>query len=159
MRRKDREVTDQNAIQKIIEDSKVLHLGLLDEDYPYVVPMHYGYEFQGETLIFYMHSAKEGYKLDLIRKQDHACVEIENSVEPVSGGEKACNYGTVYASVIGRGRIEILKDQKEKIHALKKLMLHQTDRVFDIDETMAATVEVLKFYADSYTAKARRADR
>lgn len=37
MRRCDREVTDLAEIQAIIEKSMILHLGLFDEEFPYVV--------------------------------------------------------------------------------------------------------------------------
>ena len=37
MRRKEREVTNRNEVLKIIEKAKVLHLGLFDDPYPYVV--------------------------------------------------------------------------------------------------------------------------
>ena len=37
MRRCDREVTDLAEIQAIFEKSMILHLGLFDEEFPYVV--------------------------------------------------------------------------------------------------------------------------
>ena len=43
MRRKDREVTDIQEILHIVDEAKILHLGLMDEGYPYIVPMHYGH--------------------------------------------------------------------------------------------------------------------
>lgn len=52
MRRKDREVTDINEILDIVEQAKVLHLGMLDGEYPYVVAMHYGYEYADGALTF-----------------------------------------------------------------------------------------------------------
>ena len=54
MRRKDREVTNIIEILQIIEKAKVLHLALFDADYPYIVPLHYGYEYTEGILIFYM---------------------------------------------------------------------------------------------------------
>ena len=46
MRRKDREVTDTGEILKTVDKAKILHLGLFDGAYPYVVPLHYGYEWK-----------------------------------------------------------------------------------------------------------------
>ena len=63
MRRKDREVTNIIEILQIIEKAKVLHLALFDADYPYIVPLHYGYEYTEGILIFYMHCAKEGHEV------------------------------------------------------------------------------------------------
>ena len=45
MRRKDREITDIQQILNIIDKCNILRLGLFDKDYPYVVPLHYGYEY------------------------------------------------------------------------------------------------------------------
>lgn len=75
------------------EKAKVLHLALFDADYPYIVPLHYGYEYTEGILIFYMHCAKEGHKLDLIRSNPNVCIEVESDVELISGREVACKYG------------------------------------------------------------------
>ncbi len=79
MRRKI-EVTNIIEILQIIEKAKVLHLALFDADYPYIVPLHYGYEYTEGILIFYMHCAKEGHKLDLIRSNPNVCIEVESDV-------------------------------------------------------------------------------
>ena len=52
MRRKDREITDINEILELVAKTDVLHLGLFDGDYPYIVPLHYGYEYADGTLTF-----------------------------------------------------------------------------------------------------------
>lgn len=156
MRRKDREVKDLNEIKEIINDSDILHLGLFDEQYPYIVPMHFGYEFIEEQLVFYMHCAKEGHKLDLIKRNKNACIQIENSVSLVSGGDDACEYSSTFASIIARGEIEVLMNPEEKVHALKCIMYHQTQKEFEMNEQMAASVEVLRFVSDSYSAKMKR---
>lgn len=156
MRRKDREVTDINEILKIVDKAKILHLGLFDDEYPYIVPLHYGYEYKDGNLIFYMHCAKEGHKLDLIRNNHNVCVELECDVELISGEDIPCKYGSTFASVIGKGHAEILEDEQEKIIGLKLLMKNQTGRDFEIDERMANTVGVIKVTVHSFTAKANQ---
>ena len=100
MRRKDREVTNIIEILQIIEKAKVLHLALFDADYPYIVPLHYGYEYTEGILIFYMHCAKEGHKLDLIRSNPNVCIEVECDVELISGGDVACQSQMQIRSII-----------------------------------------------------------
>ena len=39
MRRTDRAVTDDEKIQAIIEKAKIVHIGMIDDNRPYVVPM------------------------------------------------------------------------------------------------------------------------
>ena len=159
MRRKDREIVEISEILKIIDKADVLHLGLFDDGYPYIVPLHYGYEYQDGRLVFYMHSAKEGHKLDLIRNDPNVCIELENGIELISGGNFACSYGAAYASVIARGHAEIITDVQEKIKGLKLLMKNQTGGDFEIDEKMAATVVVIKAEICDFTAKSRKPAR
>lgn len=90
MRRADREVTNITDILKIVDTAKVLRLGLFDGDFPYIVPMHYGYEFIDNTFTFFIHGAKEGHKLDLIRKNPNVCIELDCDIELVSGEDIAC---------------------------------------------------------------------
>ena len=155
MRRKDREITDPNKIREILDTAKILHLGLYDDPYPYVVPLHYGYEFSDGQLVLYMHGAKEGHKLDLIRKNPHVCVQIDCGMELIPAGDVACRYGASYASGIGRGSAEILEDPESKAAALAVLMRHQTGRDFDIQEKVTAAVTVIRITLSEYSAKAK----
>ena len=54
MRRADREVTERNAILEIMDNCDCLHLALMDGEYPYVIPMNFGYEDDGEHLVIYL---------------------------------------------------------------------------------------------------------
>lgn len=155
MRRKDREVTDIQEILHIVDEAKILHLGLMDGGYPYIVPMHYGYEFADGTFVFYLHSAKEGHKLNLIQKDAHVCVELETNVELVSGGEVPCMYGAAFASVIGKGTAEFVEEEQEKIKALELFMKNQTGRAFEITGKMAESVAVIRVVVREFTAKRR----
>ena len=110
MRRSDREVTDIDQIMEIVDQAKILHLGMFAEGYPYIVPLHYGYEYENGVLTFYLHSAGEGRKLDLIRANPNVCVELEANVELVSGHDIPCRYGAAFSSVIGTGKAEIVGD-------------------------------------------------
>lgn len=156
MRRSDREITDVFEIQQILDKTKILHLGLFDEGYPYIVPLHYGYELVDGKLTFFIHGAREGHKLDLIRSNPNVCVELDCDIELISGGEVPCKYGSTYSSVIARGKAELVTDEAEKIHGLNLLMEHQTGRTFEFDSRMAAAVAVIKVSVDSYSAKARK---
>ena len=51
MRRKDREVTGFSEIMKIVEQCEIVHLGLSDGDYPYIVPMNFAYEVRESSFI------------------------------------------------------------------------------------------------------------
>ena len=72
MRRKDREVTDLGAIGRIIGDCKVLRLGMVDGRRPYVVPMNFGFDLRDGVLELYCHSALEGRKIEILRRNPNA---------------------------------------------------------------------------------------
>lgn len=44
----ERQIFDIDKILEILDKSKILHLGLVDGDEPYVVPMNYGYTYEDE---------------------------------------------------------------------------------------------------------------
>ena len=73
MRRADREVTDVDGMIDIIDHCKVCHIALMDGEWPYIVAMNFAYRYENDQLVIYLHSAKEGKKLDLLRKDDHVC--------------------------------------------------------------------------------------
>lgn len=154
MTRREREVTDPVEINDILATSKILHLGLSDDNMPYVVPMNYGYEFVDGRLIVYIHGATKGYKLDVIRKNPNCCFEMDCDVMPFEG-KVACQYGTVYRSVIGRGRVTILDDVNEKMHGMTVLMKTQTGKDFSFNEKLVSIVSVLRIDVSEYSAKKR----
>ena len=155
MRRTDREVTDNRQIQSIIEQAKVVHIGMIDNDRPYVVPMQYGFVFADGQLTLYVHCAKEGRKLDIIKKNPRVFIELETNVEIISGGDIPCKYGSEYASVMGDGTAVFVEDVKEKILGLQLLMKTQTGRDFEITEQMTRQVTVLRIDVPCVTAKSR----
>jgi len=155
MRRSDRQITDPGAIEEILHQAKVLHLGLMDGARPYVVPLHYGYELVDGKLTLYMHCAREGHKLDLIRANPNVFVEIDTGAVPISGGDVACRYGAAYSSLMGGGTATIVEDTEEKIRALEVLMKTQTGRAFAMTPEMAQSVAVIRVVVPAFTAKAK----
>ena len=155
MRRKDREITDIEEIRAILERARVLHLGLYDGEYPYVVPMHYGFTFEDGKLTLYTHCAKEGRKLELLRRDGRVFVEIDTD-EALVPGPTACSWGARYASVMARGRASIVEDGEEKRRALALLMKTQSGGEYSFTPAMAAAVTVLRIDAEDCSAKARR---
>ena len=155
MRRKDRQITDETAIRAILDKAQVLHLAMIDGDRPYVVPLHYGYSLIDGRLTLYLHSAKEGRKLDVLEKNGRVAFVLETDVSSISGGEIPCKYGAAYASVMGEGKAVLLTDPAKKAAGLQILMKIQTGREFTITEAMTESVAVLRVDVETYSAKSR----
>ena len=154
MRRNDREITDMKTIESIVAGARFMHLGLFDDDYPYVVPMHYGYTLSDGKFTFYVHSAKTGQKLVCIERNNNVFVEIDVG-ERLIPSDIPCEYGAAYKSVMCKGKAFIINNAHEKCRALEIIMKTQTGKDFEIDERMADAVTVIKIVTDSITAKAR----
>ena len=152
--RREREITDTPEILKILDKSKIVHIGLVDGDEPYVVPMNYGYTYENDTLTLYLHGATEGKKLDLMRANPKVFFSIECHIEPFSG-QVACQYGTSYSSVMGKGIAEILEAPEDKMSGLTRFMKTQTGMDFEFNERLVSAVRVIKIDVTSFTAKHR----
>lgn len=155
MTRRERQVTDIDEIREILDKSQVVHLGLVDGDEPYVVPMNYGYTMDEDgKLCLYLHGATQGRKLDVMRKNPKVFFSMECDVEPFSG-DVACRYGMAYRSLMGRGTAVFLEEPQDKIQAMIQLMKTQTGGDFTFDEKLVKVVSVIRIDVAEYTAKKR----
>ena len=109
MRRKEKEIKDRQRIEDIMKKALVCRIAMCDNGAPYLVPVNFGYENNA----IYIHTAYEGKKIDILRKNNRVCFEMESDVQLVSG-DAVCDWGTLYASVIGHGRAEFIEDQEGK---------------------------------------------
>lgn len=154
MTRREQQVTDTNSIIEILEKSKVVHIGMIDGDEPYVVPMNYGYIMEDGKPVLYLHGANRGRKLDVIRNNPKVFYEMVCDIEAFEG-DVACRYGITYASIMGRGEAEIVDDVEEKKRALSILMKTQTGKDFEFEDKMTKIVTIIKINTLEYTAKHR----
>jgi len=154
MTKRERQVTDEHQIRHILDAAKVLRLGLAVDNEPYVVPMNYGYTLENGKLVLYLHSAVQGKKLDMIRANPRVFFELDCDLAPFEG-EKPCQYGLVYSSVMGRGTAAIVEDTAGKIEAMKLLMKTQTGKDFEFNEKLVSIVAVIRIDVAEYTAKHR----
>lgn len=154
MTRRERQITDIDEIIKILDNSKVLHLGMVDGDEPYVVPMNYGYTLEDGKLTLWLHGARQGRKIDVMRANPKVFFEMECNLQPFEG-EVACKYGLSYSSLMGRGIAEIIEDVETKKNALSFLMKTQTGKDFEFEDKMASVVGVIRIDVLEYTAKHR----
>ena len=148
MRRKEKEITDKNQIEKILEESPVCRLAMVDGDKPYIVPMNFGYR---DGILFF-HSAKQGRKIDLIKKNPNVCFEVDQLIR-FKKAKMACEWGLEYKSVIGSGRALLLDNIEEKIKGLHIIMSQYSQRTFEYPDEMLEKTLVIKIVIDRMTGK------
>lgn len=126
MRRNDREIKSRKEMEGIIRSSRVCRVGFADGNKPYVLPLISGI-IRG---IIYVHCAKQGRKLDVIKRNSDVCFEVDDGHE-LNKGRDACSYGFRYRSVAAEGRAVAVSSRQEKIRALKMIMKHMTGKNFN----------------------------
>jgi len=159
--RRELEVTDRDKILEILDKCKIVHIAMVDDGEPYVVPLNYGYileaaaeEGESDQLTLYLHGALKGRKIDVMRKNPKVFFEMNCDVVPFDG-KIACQFGTSYSSIMGRGEAEILEDVEEKKVGLSLFMKSQTGMDFEFTDKMVSAVSVIRIKVKDYTAKKR----
>ena len=136
------------ALDDVLSRGQIIHLGLIHPLKPgvaYVVPMNYGYrhdELTSERWL-YMHTSRDGFEdatpvqkenystkaHALVRASDEnreICFEVEAEAEvlPFAGGT-CCLSTTRYSSVVGFGKVELIKDDREEKKRAMATLLRQ----------------------------------
>lgn len=150
MRRSDRELSQEEALV-ILEKCSFGVLSVLgDNEYAYGVPLNY--VFLNNNV--YIHCAKQGFKLDSIRKNPKVCFTVVGETETL-----ADKFSTNYESAIVFGEaIEII--ESEKIEALKSFIYKFSpdfkEEGMQYIEKAAYATTVIKIESQKITGKARR---
>jgi uncharacterized protein len=149
MRRHKQEITDLAVLESILNKALICRLGLCEDGMPYVVPVCFGYEDN----CIYVHSAGEGKKLEIIKRNNNVCFEAEAEAEIIPG-EDACKWSVHYLSVIGFGKARVVDDYEDKIRGLNAIMKHYSglsEHLYNEKATDLATI--IKIEIESMTGK------
>jgi nitroimidazol reductase NimA-like FMN-containing flavoprotein (pyridoxamine 5'-phosphate oxidase superfamily) len=151
MRRTEKEIVDRVEIDSVIRRSQVCRLGLSDQGTPYVVPVCFGYD--GQAL--YVHCAKEGRKLDILKQNNRVCFEFD-IVEGLVEADQGCGWSIRYQSVIGLGRAGLVESAADKEHALSLIMAQYSERTFAFLPATVGRTAIVKITIESMTGKQSR---
>lgn len=154
MRKKDRLVDDPDELRGILEECKVCRIATVDEEGLYIVPMNFGYEYDGDRLILYVHSARDGRKVRAFKQNPAMAFEMDTDHELVDG-KTACQYSYRYQSIIGNGNIHEVADSAEKSKALNAMMQHLTGKMFEFNDKMLNAVAVFRIDVSRFSGKRR----
>jgi uncharacterized protein len=152
MRKKEREVNDNESIELIISNSDVCRIAFASDNMPYIVTMNFGYS-GGDQPCLYFHCANEGRKLEMIKKNNYVCFQMDTD-HKIYGGEKGCDWGMRFSSVVGYGKISVVDDQLSRKKGLDCLMKHYTcDQNFTYVEEVLVRTTILRLDITEMTGK------
>ena len=147
MRRIKQQIPEEACVELLKTAPRGTLAVLGDDDYPYAVPLDFVYE-NGRL---YFHCAREGHKLDAVRKSDKAsfCVLGEGTQNP---GE----WWYYFTSVICFGRVRVVDDEaeaREKLRLLGEKYMPSREEVAAELAKNAARAAVLEFTIEHMTGK------
>ena len=153
MRRTDREITDAEAIERILQEGAYTTIALTSVDGPYAVTLSYGYDADARRL--YFHVAHDGRKLDMIAADPRACATVVAESGYTQG---ECEHP--YRSVVMFGTMRVVTDPAEKLQAIRTLVNHLEDdpdgywasRTWQLEDRLKS-FSALCFEIDSLSAK------
>ncbi|HOJ13923.1 MAG TPA: pyridoxamine 5'-phosphate oxidase family protein, partial [Deltaproteobacteria bacterium] len=100
----------------------------------------------------YLHSAPEGRKIDLIRKNPKVCFGVESTCEVVPS-DRACSFTMRYESVVGKGTARIVTDEAEKRRALEVITGRYAHEATPLPEGATGKVTVIAVEIEELTGK------
>lgn len=149
MRRNDKEISDKDVIYQIMQKERVCRIGLSDGTIPYVLPVNYGFT---ENKL-YFHSSRNGKKIDILKKNNNICFEIDTDIAIIKSG-LACKWGMQYKSVIGFGTASFIEEAEEKKRVLEIIMRHyEPNGRFSFSERALEEVILIEVTINEITGK------
>lgn len=155
MRRNEREVTDFKEKIEIIRKCDVCRIALFDKEYPYIVPVNFGWKAEGGQVTLYFHGAAEGKKIELLKENPKAGFEMDCGHELVIAGDSS-GATMHYESVCGTGVIEAVAGE-ERNTALSSIMKQYCgEGSYTFPEKLVDKMGIFKLVVREMTAKRNR---
>ena len=149
MRREEKEIKDFAIIEGILTKAQVGRIALIDKNQPYIVPVNFGYKDNA----IYFHSANEGRKIDILKKNNSVCFQTEVQHELVKS-DVACRWSAKYLSVIAFGKAHFITDSHKKKHAFDIIMNHYSPgKEYEYSEENLKSTSIIKIEIEVITGK------
>ena len=110
---------DRAAVNRILDEGFVCHVGFVVEGQPFVIPT--GYARAGDRL--YIHGSQASRMLRTLRDGVEVCVTV-TLVDGLVMARSAFHHSMNYRSVVVFGRAQIVDEPAEKWEALRSLTEH-----------------------------------
>ena len=124
IRRKEKAITDEKIMKKILLEVAYITIALCKDNQPYLVSLSHGYDPDKNCI--YFHCASEGKKINYLKENDVVWGQAIVDKGYIQG---ACDH--LYTTTQFKGKVTFVNDFEEKKEALTN-MVHKLDRNPDI---------------------------
>lgn len=146
-------LTKREDIEAVLQGCKTCRVAMAAGGRPYIIPMAFGYRWDGEDLVLYFHCGLRGRKNRALRENPQVCFEMDIEGELIGSGEVANRYSRAFSSLIGEGRAEFAQDMEQRRQGFEHIMRHQTGRGnYTYWDAYLAVAEVFWVRADRFKA-------
>lgn len=139
MRRKKKEISEEAAKQLLQKERRGILAVNGDDGYPYAVPVNYYYSEEENKI--YFHGAREGHKVDALKRDDKVCFTVYGN-ETIK--EETWAPYLQSAVVFGRGRL--LDDSEETLVLTRKIAEKYYPRKELIEEEIRRSGKAVQVY-------------
>jgi len=145
-----KDIIELDELESIIKKCKVCRVGMVEGDIPYVLAMNFGYEDQ----TIWLHCAKEGKKVDILKHNNKVCLEFDTDHKLFARHETvACSWRFAYRSVLINGHALFVDDYDEKVRGLSIFMKNYSDKPFEYSKPSVDNVLIIKIPIESITGR------
>jgi len=120
IRRKDKAITDQNEMKKILQQTKYITIAMCRNNEPYLITLSHGYD-PGKNII-YFHCASVGKKIDILKANN---IIWGQALIDKGYVKDKCDH--LWTTVMFRGSVSFIFDGDKKRHALD-IMIRQLEQ-------------------------------
>ena len=154
VREPQRAVYDRDAVNQILDEAFLCHVGFTVEGQPYVIPTSYGRD--GDTL--YIHGSAASRMLRNLDKGIPVCITV-TLLDGLVLARSVFNHSMNYRSVVVLGTATLVDDPAEKLAALRALSEHiipdRWDDARQPNEKELKATSVLRLPITEFSAKVR----
>ena len=159
VRRKDRQVTDEQWIRAMLRETALATLATSDGEQPF---LHMNlFAFDEDKCVIYMHTARLGRTRSNIIHNTRVCLGL-SEMGLLLPADTALEMSVEYASVVVFGRACLVSDQSEARHGLQLLLdkyfahLHAGSDYRPITDEELARTQVYRIEIDEWSGKRKQ---
>jgi nitroimidazol reductase NimA-like FMN-containing flavoprotein (pyridoxamine 5'-phosphate oxidase superfamily) len=154
VREPQRAVYDREAVNQILDEALICHVGFALEGQPYVIPTSFGRD--GDTL--YIHGSAASRMLRNLDKGISVCITV-TLLDGLVLARSIFNHSMNYRSVVILGTATLVSDPAEKLAALRALSEHiipnRWDNSRQPNEKELKATSILRLPITEFSAKVR----
>jgi uncharacterized protein len=154
VREHERGVYDRDAINQILDEGFLCHVGFVADGQPFVIPTSYGRDGN----ILYIHGSAASRMLRNLDQGIPVCITV-TLLDGLVLARSVFNHSMNYRSVVILGKATLVNDSEEKLQALRILSEHIVPQRWDDsrqpNEKELKATSVLRIPIEEFSAKVR----